>query len=172
MSVLDSLVDELEKIAEINTSGLSPQTMLETGAPPPPFETVGSAKAKAILDRVQTVKLATRVKNDPDHAYTHARGIVKPTLQGASAGLLLASLATKKDLHRHQRLIGAGTGAAVALGDHMYMNSKTHQKSVKTAMAMLTPAMRLKASREVGRARSGIHAHEGSVKLKSLLSGR
>lgn len=51
-----SFIDELEKIAEFNLSGLSPENVMKGSTPPPPMETVGFSKARDILGRAQMTK--------------------------------------------------------------------------------------------------------------------
>lgn len=60
--ITSGLLDELSKIAEFNLTGISPETALEKSQPPPPFETPALTKALAVLDRVQTVKTAARLR--------------------------------------------------------------------------------------------------------------
>lgn len=52
-------LDELEKIAEFNLSGLSPENVMKGSTPPPPMETVGFTKARDILGKAQMAKTSS-----------------------------------------------------------------------------------------------------------------
>lgn len=57
-AMASGLFDELAKIAEINLSGLSPQTILNMKSPEP-LETVGSRKALELIDMADARKTAS-----------------------------------------------------------------------------------------------------------------
>lgn len=151
----------MEKIAEINLAGLSPQTVMDHGGPPEPMDTPGAAKAKAIMARADEVNAelsktsAVRRPNKEE-----ASSYLSAALQGAGAGTAVTKLLRENPSLKHHRT-GAGIGAALMMAQAALKNSRIHQ--TKTAS---TPAMALKASQQVGKFANKIHA--GPAPSKSI----
>jgi hypothetical protein len=128
-------VDELLKIAAFNTSGLSPETVLEKGQPPPPMETPGFDKARNILGRATQTKTASRRQSEKvQRALPMQPGIGKLTHQGDSsapeqaksvAGYGLAGIGAGGALHK--------VYTATAPGVHDSMRNPLHGSGARFA---------------------------------------
>lgn len=172
------LVDELMKIADFNLRGLSPSTVIEKSQPPPPMETPGFDKARDILSRASQIK--TAASRHVQRALPTTPGIGKLTHQGDNstnekaksvAGYGLAGLGGGRAIaefahgpkvpnaaafHRN-KWYGSAGGLAAGAGYGLY---RAHQKAqmakkgtiIKTA-TLTSPAMALKASKQVGKIR-------------------
>lgn len=175
--------DELEKIAEVNLSGLSPDTVLKNSAPLPPMETAGFSKARDILGRAEQAKTASVIpgsavgmpqmqrfkdeeRKDPS-AMGQAKSLAGHTLAGAGAGRLVGwashgpklgvTEAAKQSLHGRQwygTAIGAGIGAGTyGLRKLREKQMEKRQEMVKVSFG--SPAMALQASRKTARMAKG-----------------
>lgn len=72
--------DEMKKIADINLSGLSSETLLSQ-KPPEPIETVGSKKAMEVLDLANAMKTASVLS--PALALRASQKVGQPVLNRA-----------------------------------------------------------------------------------------
>jgi hypothetical protein len=141
------LLDELTKIADIDLTGLSPQTVLERGQPAPPMETSAVAKAFSVLDRLGSMETKTAApstnqftmpgfdalsarsssgrKKGSKHpevvVVDRAKSLGAHTLGGAAAGKLIGEAlpATKaaREVVRKSGRIGVAAGAAVGASE-------------------------------------------------------
>lgn len=176
--IITGLSDELGKIAEFNLRGISTETIMEKGQPPPPMETPGFDKARNILSMAAQTKTAShhvrgsgtavglpqvqRMTNadqkNPGVA-GQATSLAGHTLAGAGAGRLAgwASQGPKMmeagAAHSRQwkgMAIGAGLGAA-AYGAKKLQQRNTKQATIVKTATLSTPAIALKASKQVGK---------------------
>ncbi len=185
--------DELSKIAEINLSGLSPETIMEKGQPPAPMETPGLAKAQAILDRAQTTKVAakkTRVQGSaigaphylalgksPDGPEPTTLDKVKKVGINAIGGMGVGKLLTDyghslKNAKPSPRVMAAGMTAGGLLGLANYARTSHREREFKKSAGTFTsPAEQLKSTRQVGTVKNGPHKGPG-IKAQIPLMGR
>ncbi len=157
--------DELEKIAEISLHGLSPGSVLEHGNPPPPFPSAGYEKAKEILERAETIKLAApyvpntpgapKKDKDSPKPVQEAKSLGAHTLVGAGAGAMAAGMTFHPhklpDITKAHTAKWYGTAAGAGLGAAEYARRKiqARRQQQKTA-GILSPGMQLRATRQVG----------------------
>jgi hypothetical protein len=103
--IVVGFLDELEKVAAFNTSGLSPETVMEKSQPPPTMETVGFNKARDILGRASQMK--TAASKEIQRALPNQPGVGKLIHQGDDSAPEQAKSVAGYGL------AGLGTGAAV-----------------------------------------------------------
>jgi hypothetical protein len=160
------LFDELRKIADISTSGLSPETVLNAPRPEP-MPTPGLDKARAILSKAEMFKTAAKKKRQSKplvdgyklptvgeqskkNVWDQAKSVAGHGLAGAAAGKTLAEL-SKANITNVGKWRGAAAGAAVGLGDYAYQKIRQkRQPELPVKTAAFTPGMALKASKQVG----------------------
>lgn len=184
-------IDELSKIADVSLDGLSPETILEKGNPPPPMETSGYDKAKAILDRVESVKTAARKKpmeygtgmpeygrlarpgqsglSGTDKALSASGHVVG----GMGIGKLMAEYSHGlKGAKPSPRMGAAAMTVGGALGGARFVQKRLQERRMaKTSAA--TPGMALKASQQVGKIKNTIHGGKGiTSQIRGSLIGR
>jgi hypothetical protein len=189
--------DELSKIAEISLHGLSPETVLEKSQPPPPMETPGLAKAQAILDKVQTIKTAARLRGSalglPQYQSMGSSGdapqtgVDKAKRMGVHAvgGVGIGKLMTEFGNHIHNvatkaptplkpssktSLIGMGAGGLLGLANYA-RTAHREKKMAKVSGAFLSPAEQLKSTRQVGTVKQEI-TQGPSMRAQIPLIGR
>lgn len=154
-----SFLDELEKISDISTSGLSPETVLNSPKPEP-METPGLDKARQILARAETIKTAAK-KAKPimegfklptvsgeapkKNAWDHTKSVAGHGLAGAGAGKIIGEIGKMGPKGKYLSTVG---GLGVGVADYGYQKLRQRQQAVKTAS---TPGMALKASQQVGK---------------------
>ena len=106
--IVVGFIDELEKVAAFNTSGLSPETVMEKSQPPPPMETAGFNKARDILGRASQTK--TAASKEIQRALPNQPGVGKLIHQGDESASEQAKGVAGYGI------AGLGTGAAIHKG--------------------------------------------------------
>jgi len=148
-------ISELEKISEVNTSGISPQTMLEHGSPNPTFQTPGLQKADRVLERIPSnIQKEAKVRAPRRDPYLRARPFLGSAIRGAGSGALLSRVLLGGG--RKRILSGVVAGAGIGLLDRAYVSQnigrsvKFTPNKKKLSSAFVTPAQRLRAAKMVG----------------------
>ena len=181
-SVKSGLLDELEKIAGVDLSGLSPQTLLSQKTPPP-METDGYQKAVQILDRAAMLKSAGVHKpaSQTDDPYVkHVRPAFKAALKGTGAAFTLGTLHSlaahgTPSMSRNKNLVLAGVGALGGLADHSYTSHalKKNPKLKEHTASITSPAFALRASQKVGKLGQDLNKGPGfKQQIRGTLVGR
>lgn len=178
--MLASFRDELEKIAAVSISGLSPATVLN--APQPgPMPTPGYEKAKAILDiadGVQQTKVAAKKKPKPimegyalptaaptSSPYGAAKQVLTHGLAGAGGGRLASELiGGARGASSKAKFVGTAAGAAVGLGDLAYQKIRSARAAKQMPKVAFAPGMALKASKQVGTVSRSLNQGMGKMK--------
>jgi hypothetical protein len=144
-SVLYGFWDELTKLADVSTAGLSPQTVLEMPHPEP-METLAVQRAKDILSRADASKTAAAKEED-----SPTRRIGGRALAGAATGNLLSQISLKRSgsLSPLRKTVGTLVGAGVGAADGVFGTGKKKESSAgmsllssrKTATFMNKPRL-------------------------------
>lgn len=186
------------KTSEVDLRGIKPQTVLDNSQQPPPFESIGFQKAKAILDATPTQKTAgirhgqgTRLpqiqrltkedKKDgpPPDLVDKAVSVGGHTLAGAGAGRFLTEFAHGTKLPDPAKFHAAkwkGTAIGGALGLAGLARKKYRQaKFEKQKTGSSSPGMALKSSQQIGRKDTNIGSDSGpsvQQQIRSRLMGK
>lgn len=159
--------DELEKIAEINLSGVTPERLSSMFEGAPPMETVGYEQAKAVLmkrqqmqktaatpiPRLPQLKRLTRpgFKNEdgpPPDAIDKMKRLGGHILAGAGAGRFAAEF-TPHAVEPKRKFIGTAIGAGLGAAEFA-RKAYRQRKFEKSKTANFSPNMALKAGQQVG----------------------
>jgi hypothetical protein len=174
--IRNGFFDELEKISEINLSGLSPETILKNSQPPPPMETPGYSKARDILQRAEIIKTSQA----EDTVFDRAAKTIGPTLGGMALGKGVGELANvfrpgtlsdeaKRKLMAAGAVLGTANTAYKKVRD--YRNRKQLEQPMQKTQEMVklssTPAHRLKASKQVGTVGTSVSTAGPSIKSQT-----
>jgi len=174
--VREAMSDELRKIAEVRTEGLSPETLLSLRSPAP-LETAGLSRAREILLRAEMPKVANipsiEEEAAQDRRINEGRALGKKMLTGAGVGRILSevSLKTTGSISPIRRTAGTAIGAAGGLIDHLAEQRYQRRKAardvlrreagvepVKLSSAVHDPSYRLKKSQKAFSARDALTA--------------
>lgn len=169
--MLLGFLDELEKVSAFNTVGLSPETVLEKSQPPPPMETAGFEKARNILERAAQAKTAAvDVKFRQGGALTtpkdnssaeSAKSVGGYALAGGGAGKMLADFShgpAIRNVEKFRKAVHTGTGVGLAAGaaygiHRAIKRNKAKKATIEKTATITTPALALKAAKQVGKPR-------------------
>jgi hypothetical protein len=179
-----AFADELEKIAEVNLSGVSPERVSTMFEGAPPMETTGYNQAKSVLQKMQQVKTAAPIprlpqlkrltrpgmgnKEDgpPPDAIDKAKHLGGHMLAGAGAGRFVAEF-TPKSVDPKKKFIGTALGAGLGAVEYARKAHRQKQWENREKTAAFSPAMALKASSQVG-AKMGARP-VGVTSVKSII---
>lgn len=173
---------ELEKIGEINLSGLSPSVVLAQKTPEP-FGTEGLKRAQEILDRSLATKTASRLEDRREKQLRDVRRAGSATLAGAGIGRLLSdlSLSTTSGASPRRRTVGTALGASAGLADHLlekrYQKRKLERKKSemkKHADTMPAELQQLELDKKIdslSRNNPGVDANKLRSKVKAMHRG-
>ena len=185
-------LDELEKISEVNLSGLSPENVMAGSQPLPPMETAGFSKARDILGMAQQMKTAAPVGGAYGAGLPQSQTIMTPHSQdtsternvkslganvvgGMGVGKLLTDFAhgPVKDVSRRANWGGMAAGGALGLGNYaLHKYRKAQEKKAEMTKLSFSPGQALKSTQQVARtAAKGIHSGPG-LKSRTPLLGR
>lgn len=185
------LLDELSKIADVSLDGLSPETILERGNPPPPMETPGYDKAKAILDRVQMSKSAGRRKaSDFGTGMPEFNRLSRPMQPGmtgtdkalSAGGHVVGGMGIGKLMAEYShglkgakpspRMGAAAMTAGGAIGGARFLQKRLQERRMAKTAAF-SPALQLKAAKQVGGFKNSIHEGKNiTSQIRGSLIGR
>lgn len=144
-------------MAGINISGLSSEVIQAMQPQLAPH--AGLDKALAIIDRAKAMqpKLAAAGETNFDKNYKKSREYVGPIAKGGGTALLLSKvLSGGRELKPWQLRSVAAIGGAAVAGDSVLMNRmeqrrKAARKASLKKVGMVSPALSLKASQQVGK---------------------
>lgn len=172
-----AFLDELEKIAEVSLAGLSPAAALSSQARP--METAGFQKAKEVFERAEAMKTASpyspgtlpglqtaansKTENQKAHpsAISQTKSVGAHILGGMGAGGFLSNFAhgpgagamegaARKTLHA-RNWQAAAAGGVLGAGEYARQRLKRRRLDQQQKTAMISPAMQLRASKQVAK---------------------
>jgi hypothetical protein len=182
-----SFDDELYKISEISLSGLSTETTLQNSQPPPPMESPGFQKARAILDMMggdAKEKLSYSYYNNqfprlakgglqgeptpPPDKIDKLKSLGAHVLAGGGAGRF-ASEFSPKGATPKERFIGTAVGAGLGAAEYARKRYRIAKLKKQSQAIVESPGISLRSGQQVGKFANKIHGGPG---IKSQIAGQ